>query len=117
MTALKRFAVYTWAAGLLLTGCASVNTFVVLLPEEGGAVSAVTVATVSQTTVLETPYSAAAVDTRGNVEKSTITAEDARRIFAAALAAQPPEPISFLLYFETNSVDVTPSSRPALHRI
>jgi outer membrane protein OmpA-like peptidoglycan-associated protein len=114
VTALKRFAVYTWAAGLLLTGCASVNTFVVLLPEEGGAVSAVTVATVSQTTVLETPYSAAAVDTRGNVEKSTITAEDARRIFAAALAAQPPEPISFLLYFETNSVDVTPSSRPAL---
>ena len=114
MTALKRFAVYTWAAGLLLTGCASVNTFVVLLPEEGGAVSAVTVGTVSQTTVLETPYSAAAVDTRGNVEKSTITAEDARRIFAAALAAQPPEPISFLLYFETNSVDVTPSSRPAL---
>ncbi len=31
-----------------------------------------------------------------------------------ALAAQPPKPVSFTLYFETNSVEVTPSSRPTL---
>ena len=56
------------SAGLLLSGCASVNTFVVLLPEEGGAASAVTVGEGSRRTVLDKPYSAAAVDTQGNVE-------------------------------------------------
>ena len=41
--ALKRFAACLLAAaGLFLSGCASVNTLVVLLPEEGGAPSAVT---------------------------------------------------------------------------
>lgn len=102
------------SAGLLLSGCASVNTFVVLLPEEGGAASAVTVGEGSRRTVLDKPYSAAAVDTRGNVETKTVTAEEAHRTFAEALSAQPQQPVSFTLYFETNSVEVTPASQPAL---
>jgi outer membrane protein OmpA-like peptidoglycan-associated protein len=102
------------AAGLLFCGCASVNTFVVLLPEESGAVSAVTVGEGSGRTVLDKPYSAAAVDTRGKVETKTITAEEAKRTFAEALAAQPPQAVSFTLYFETNSTEVTPASRAAL---
>lgn len=114
MTARKRFVVYTLAAGLLLSGCASVNTFVVLLPEEGGAASAVTVGEGSRRTVLDKPYSAAAVDTQGDVETKTVTAEEAHRTFAEALSAQPPQPVSFTLYFETNSVEVTPASQPAL---
>jgi OOP family OmpA-OmpF porin len=102
------------AAGLLFCGCASVNTFVVLLPEEGGAPSAVTVGEGSGRTVLDKPYSAAVVDTRGKVETKTITAEEAKRTFAEALAAQPPQAVSFTLYFETNSTEVTPASRAAL---
>jgi OOP family OmpA-OmpF porin len=114
VTARKRFVVYTLAAGLWLSGCASVNTFVVLLPEEGGAASAVTVGEGSRRTVLDKPYSAAAVDTQGDVETKTVTAEEAHRTFAEALSAQPPQPVSFTLYFETNSVEVTPASQPAL---
>jgi outer membrane protein OmpA-like peptidoglycan-associated protein len=110
---LKRF-VCTLAAGVFLSGCASVNTFVVLFPEDGGAASVVTVGEGSRRTVLDKPYSAAAVDTQGNIETKTVTAEDAHRTFAEALAAQPPQPVSFTLYFETNSVEVTPASRPAL---
>ena len=102
------------SAGLLLSGCASVNTFVVLLPEEGGAASAVTVGEGSRRTVLDKPYSAAAVDTQGDVETKTVTAEEAHRTFAEALSAQPPQPVSFTLYFETNSVEVRPASQPAL---
>ncbi len=64
--------------------------------------------------VLDKPYSAAAVDAKSNIETKTITAEDANRTFADALAAQPPQPVSFTLYFETNSVEVTPASRPTL---
>jgi len=111
---LKRFVACTLAAGLFLCGCASVNTFVVLLPEEGGAASAVTVGEGSQRTVLDKPYSAAAVDLQRNIETKTVTAEDVKRTFAEALAAQPPPSVSFTLYFETNSVEVTPASRPAL---
>ena len=114
MISLKRFAAYLLAAGLFISGCASVNTYVVLLPEEGGAASAVTVAAGSQKTVLEKPYSVASVDTQGNIQSKAITAEEANRTFAAALAAQPPKPVSFTLYFETNSVEVTAASRPTL---
>jgi outer membrane protein OmpA-like peptidoglycan-associated protein len=112
---LKFFAVRICAtAGLFLSGCASVNTFVVLLPEEGGAPSAVSVGEGSGGTVLDKPYSAAAVDTKGRVETKSITAEEAKRTFAEALAAQPPQAVSFTLYFETNSTEVTSASRAAL---
>jgi OmpA-OmpF porin, OOP family len=111
---LKPFVILILGAALYVSGCASVNTFVVLLPEEGGAPSAVTIGAGNQTAVLDKPYSAAAVDAKSNIETKTIIAEDANRTFADALAAQPPQPISFTLYFETNSVEVTPASRPTL---
>jgi OOP family OmpA-OmpF porin len=115
--ALRRLVLHALAASLFVSGCATAKTFVVLLPEEGGAPSAVTVGNDSQRAVLDKPYSTATVDTRGGVETKTITAEEANRMFADALAAQPPQPISFTLYFETNSLEVTPSSRPALEAL
>ena len=117
MNFLKPFVILILGAALFVSGCASVNTFVVLLPEEGGAPSAVTVGAGNQTARLDKPYSAAAVDAKSNIETKTITAEDANRTFADALAAQPPQPISFTLYFETNSVEVTPASRPTLDAV
>ena len=117
MTSFKRLVACALVAGCFLSSCASVDTFVVLFPEEGGAASAVTVGAGSRGTILDKPYSSAAVDTRGNIETKTVTAEDAHRTFAQALAAQPPRPVSFTLYFETNSVEVTPASRPALDAV
>jgi outer membrane protein OmpA-like peptidoglycan-associated protein len=98
----------------LFAGCAAVNTFVVLLPEEGGAPAAVTVGEGSRATILDSPLSAAAVDTKGNIERRAVTAEDVNRTFADALAAQPPKAVSFTLYFETNSTEVAASSRASL---
>jgi outer membrane protein OmpA-like peptidoglycan-associated protein len=109
---LKPLAIYALTAGLFVSGCATANTFVVLLPEEGGAAGAVTVGEGSRRTVLDKSYSAAAVDARGNIETKTVTAAEANRTFAEALAAQPPQSVSFILYFETNSVEVMTSSRP-----
>ncbi len=117
MISLRRLVLHALAASLFVSGCATAKTFVVLLPEEGGAASAVIVGNDSQRAVLDKPYSTATVDTRGGVETKTITAEEANRMFADALAAQPPQPISFTLYFETNSLEVTPSSRPALEAL
>jgi OOP family OmpA-OmpF porin len=102
------------ASALLLASCATVKTFVVLLPEETGAPSAVTVGEGNQQAILEAPLSAVAVDARGNVEKTTITTEEVNRTFADALAAQPPKSISFTLYFDTNSTELTAGSRSAL---
>ena len=102
------------ASALLLASCASVKTFVVLLPEETGVPSAVTVGEGNRQVILEVPLSAAAVDGRGNVERSTVTKEEIDRTFADALAAQPPKSISFTLYFDTKSTEVSAASRPAL---
>ncbi|HUK40700.1 MAG TPA: OmpA family protein [Candidatus Acidoferrales bacterium] len=99
---------------LLVTGCSSTKTFVVLLPEESGAPSAVTVGQGTQTTVLDTPMTGATVDGSGNIEKAAVTPVEVQKIFGAALAAQPPKSITFILYFATASSDVTPESRPAL---
>lgn len=101
----------------LLTGCSALNTFVVLLPEEGGAPAAVTVGEGSRAAILDSPLSAAAVDAKGNIEKRAVTTDEVNRTFADALAAQPPKAVSFTLYFETNSTDVTPISRAALEAL
>ena len=114
MISLRWLVFHTLAAAFFVSGCATTNTFVVLLPEEGGAASAVTVGGDTRRAVLDKPYSTAAVDTRGGIETKSITAEEANRMFADALAAQPPQPISYTLYFESNSVEVTPSSQPVL---
>jgi outer membrane protein OmpA-like peptidoglycan-associated protein len=105
------------ALAVLLVGCARTNTFVVLLPEETGAPTAVTVGEGNRKTILDTPLSAAAVDTRGDVERSTITAAEVNRVFAVALAAQPPKAISFTLYFNTASTEITPDSRASLEAL
>jgi OmpA-OmpF porin, OOP family len=102
---------------LLVAGCSSVKTFVVLLPEESGASSAVTVGEGSRATVLDTPMTAATVDDSGNIGKAVITPEEVKQTFGAALAAQPPKPISFTLYFPTGSTEVTAESQPVLEAL
>jgi outer membrane protein OmpA-like peptidoglycan-associated protein len=102
------------ASALLLASCASVRTFVVLLPEENSAPSAVTVGEGAAQAILEVPLSAVAVDARGNVEKTNVTTEEINRTFADALAAQPPKSMSFTLYFDTNSTEVSAAARPVL---
>lgn len=104
----------------LLTGCATVkpapkaNTYVVLLPEEGGAPTAVIVGEGNGALTLDRPFSAAMVDTEGKIERKSPTAAETDKTFAAAFAAQPPKPISFTLYFDTNSTQVSTASRPQL---
>ena len=111
------------AACAVLAGCATVkpapkaNTYVVLLAEEGGAPTAVIVGEGANALTLDRPFNAATVDTDGKIERKSPTAAEANQTFAAALAAQPPKPISFTLYFETNSTQITPGSRPQLEAL
>ena len=114
---MKPCAVLLFVAALLVSGCASVNTYVVLLPQEDGTPAAVMVGAGNQSALLDKPYSVATVDAQNRIQTKVVTAEEAQRTFGDALAAQPLPAISFILYFETNSVEVTVASRPTLDEL
>jgi outer membrane protein OmpA-like peptidoglycan-associated protein len=100
-----------------LSSCAAVNTFVVLLPEAGGGPASVVVGDGPQTAILQAPFSAAAVDTAGRIAPRSSTEDEVKRLFAHALAAQPPASVSYLLYFETNSTNVAAASVSAFNAL
>ena len=105
---------------LLLAGCAKParNDLYVLLPsQDGHASGALTVESGSKQTTLDQPYEAARVKEPGNVEPGTVTLEQVQQAFGPALAAQPPRPVSFTLYFLENRDELTPESRPILTQI
>ena len=102
---------------LFLAACSTTKTLVVLLPEESGTNSAVTVGEGGRAVVLDTPLTAATVDARGTIDKATVTQEEVQRTFGEALAAQPPKPLSFTLYFDIASTEVTPDSLPILEAL
>ena len=118
-----RHAFCASAACAVLAGCATVkaepkiNTYVVLLPEESGAPTSVVVGEGAQALTLNQPFSGATVDSEGRIERKSPTAAEVDQTFAAALAAQPPKPISFTLYFDTNSAQVTTASRAQLEAL
>lgn len=103
---------------LLLAACSSTRTLVVLLPEENSSSKgAVVVGQGSEATVLDTPMMAANVDNRGRVKTKIITQKEVDKHFSAALAATPPKPISFTLYFEIGSTVVLDISKDTLEEL
>ena len=93
------------------SACSTTKELVVLLPDEDGQTGAVAIGEQQRTTILDTPLGAAKIDTQGRVKKDRLTEEEVRQTFAPALAAQPPKPMSFLLYFIANSTEIVPSSQ------
>ena len=108
-------------AALALAGCAAQPTVepaprlrerIVLLPSDSGRPSAVVVMAQGTELALDTPYAAA--DLRGAVlETNAVTAEDVQQRYAPLLAAQPPSPRPFTMYFELDSDELTPASKAA----
>lgn len=99
---------------VLLSACSTTKELVVLLPGEDGRVGSVAIAEPQNPTILDTPFGAAKIDTKGRVKKDTLSAEEVKRTFAEALAAQPPKALSFTLYFFEKSTEIVPSSRATL---
>ena len=98
-----------------MAACSSSRTRVVLLPEENADTGgAVVVGEGSDATVLDTPMASAEVDSRGNVKQGKTTQEEVEQDFSAALAAIPPEPVSFTLYFEKGTTVVLDISKDTL---
>ena len=105
---------------LLLAGCAKParDDLYVLLPgQDGRSSGAVTVESGGKQAILDQPYEAARVKEPGRVEPGIVTPEQVQQAFGPALAAQPPRPVSFILYFLENRDELTPESKPTLTRI
>jgi OmpA-OmpF porin, OOP family len=104
------------AGALLLAACSSRGTRVVLLPEEGGAPSAVVVRAKGGEHTLDKPYQRAtaivgasgapAVD---QADPGKVRAEN-RALFELA----PPKPQRFVVYFEVGGTVLTPASQQAM---
>jgi outer membrane protein OmpA-like peptidoglycan-associated protein len=102
---------------LFFFACSSKKTVVVLLPEQDNPQSAVAVGEGDQLTVIDRPLTVASVGSRGQVDQEEMTAADVEKTFSQALAAQPPAPISFTLYFREGSTTVLPQSRGTLNEL
>jgi outer membrane protein OmpA-like peptidoglycan-associated protein len=90
---------------------------VVLLPEPDGRPSAVMVTGRHGTIALEKPYAAADVLADGALARVEESAASVQTRFGAALAAQPPAPVSFTVYFVFDTDELTPASRAQFDRI
>jgi OmpA-OmpF porin, OOP family len=104
---------------LLLAGCArpARDDLYVLLPGAEGKTGALSVESGGQQAVLDQPYAAARVAEPGRVQPGTVTEQEARQAFGAALEAQPGRPISFTVYFLEGRDELTPDSRALLTKI
>lgn len=99
---------------LTLAGCASER--VVLLPSADGRASAVVIRDTRSEIVLDKPYAAAKRSMDANKAYQS-SPEEVKERFAQALAAQPPRPSSYVLYFEAGGNVLTPESQAALATI
>jgi OOP family OmpA-OmpF porin len=94
------------------------ETTVVLLAEAEGSVGRATVSNPSGSVELETSRAMTRVTAAGAPTPVTEMSEaDVKRIFGDALAAQPPAPAHFTLYFQFDSDELTDESRKLLSAV
>jgi len=88
-----------------------------LLPDKDGKVGALVVQNQKGSAVLNTAYATARTAPDGSVERGLASQSEIKDIFGGAIAAQPPRPISFTLYFESGSDEFTEQSKQELKRL
>jgi outer membrane protein OmpA-like peptidoglycan-associated protein len=94
---------------LCATGCAS-KSYVVLMESPDGTTGAIVVETANGTTRVDKKMDAVALDGKS---AKTFAVEQPRidQDFSAALQAQPALPVTFRLYFETGTANLTQQSK------
>lgn len=100
---------------LLLGGCAG-QTSVALLPEDDGHVGKVAVSAGGVTQLLDAPLQATVFDTKDGIPSvpSVLTAAKVQETWGAALAALPPAPLHYTLYFDSGTAVLTAESAALL---
>jgi adhesin transport system outer membrane protein len=101
---------------LLLGACAAKND-VVLLANEDGSPSTITVSNPAGTTVLDQPGAVAIRGTTSAPAPVTIGDAEIRTVWADALAYHPQRPVTILLYFVLDTPNLVPASRAELPKL
>jgi outer membrane protein OmpA-like peptidoglycan-associated protein len=97
-------------------GCASVPAdTVVLLPHADGTTGAVVMKQGKQEVVLDSAYASARSGDDGKPKAGRETEATVKKDFAAALAAKPPAPVSYTVYFLIGSDEFTDESKANLN--
>lgn len=117
---MKRRMLTTLAAPLivagLLNGCASQpKSYVVLLDNADGGSGKVLVSGSKGQQVIDRPNTGANLD--GATAPAPVDPSRLQRDFAAVLAAQPPLPVQFMLYFQSGGSTLTAESQALLPTI
>ena len=89
---------------------------ITLLPNQDGKPSAVIITTAGKETVLDKPYQTAAVDRHGAVATTSDSAEIKNR-YGALIDTLPQRAAVFIVYFITDSDNLTPESAAQLTQI
>ena len=106
------------ALAIYLSGCSTVpSERIVLLPDADGNPSALVVKSVRGETVLDRPYAAADVSSKGTITLGQGSKEEVSTRFGTVLAAQPPRPVSWIVHFITDSDELTVDSKPVFEQI
>ena len=114
-----------WWVALALTGLACAKYPVlavrpdlyVLLPGATGSPGALSVTHPGGESRLDSPNTAASFNAAGALQTGPIADADVRKHFGAALDAQPRRPTSFVVYFLTDSDELTQESSASLARM
>jgi outer membrane protein OmpA-like peptidoglycan-associated protein len=91
---------------------------IVLLPDDQGKTGAIVVTSAGVERRLDRPGQTVTVDSGSPPGLPTVmSGPEVRAIAGPALAALPKPPAQFILYFEHDSVDLTPASRALLEKV
>ncbi len=100
---------------LLTSGCAS-KSYVVLLESPDGSTGAIVVETAKGVTRIDKSAHGVALD-GADMKPFAVERPRIDKDFAAAMAAQPALPKTYLLYFRTGGTELTPQSKIAVQEL
>lgn len=99
-------------AVFVISGCS--RDLVVLIPDESGHVGQVSMSSDSGEVVLSQAYAAAHV---GDTRARSVRVDEVQTLFGEAIAARPPAPETFVLYFTEGTVTLEAESEGEFERM
>ncbi len=99
---------------LLFTGCAD-KVNVTLLPEEGGRVGVIEfVDSSGKEHLISKAWETLAIDKSGKADSKLLDEKTVMQKYGNTIAAMPPKPLSFMIFFGSESADISSESKKEL---
>ena len=110
-------ALFTFSLAACSAGTKSLFAVIPATDGKIGTILVYPVQGVGTTVVLNQPYAAAEIDDAGRTTPLTLGRDEVQRLFGTAMAAMPPRPSRFTLYFRENSDQLTSESIASVNSI